>query len=153
MFYLFYSNILIEIYRIEFYICIIELLSIARNIMKYMYNICPFVLLLQKTIHRRARFDLFLYLSMNCMLVTIGTKFFQFQPIGCVASILLSNISRNTPWFLITILSNTTSTFQNNAYSDIFTLGHEPPFYMWIVYSSNSFIFDPKRKERKNRNC
>lgn len=43
LFYLFYSNILffilIEIYRIEFYICIVELLSIARHIMKYMYNI------------------------------------------------------------------------------------------------------------------
>lgn len=42
-------------------------------------------------------FDLFLYLSMNCMLVTIGAEFSQFQPTGRVASILLSNIAGNTP--------------------------------------------------------
>lgn len=70
----------------------------AYNERKYMYNICPFVLLLQKK--RRytdVRFDLFLYLSMNCMFVTIRTEFSQFQSTGCVVSILLSNISGNTP--------------------------------------------------------
>lgn len=97
-----------------------------------------------------AQFDLFLYLSMNCMLGTIGTEFSQFQPTGCVASILLSNISGNTPWFLINILSNTTSTFQNNDYSDIFTLGHEPPFYVCVNFLFKQlFDFRPKAERKK----
>ena len=123
--------------------------SIFMHISKYM---CIIHVLLYSCFKRRytdARLDLFLYLSMNCMLGTVGTEFSQFQPTGCVASILLSNISGNTPWFLISILSNTTSTFQNNAYSDIFTLGHGPPFYVWIFYSSNSFFFRPKAEIKK----
>lgn len=68
---------------------------------------------------------------MNRMLVTIGTKFSQFQSTRRIVSILLSNISGNAPRFLINIVSDTTVTFQNNLYSDIFTLGHKPPFFLF----------------------
>jgi len=64
---------------------------------------------------------------MNGMFVTIGTEFSQFQPTRRIMSILLSNISGNACWFFINTVSNTTGTFQNNPYSDIFTFGHEPP--------------------------
>ena len=122
-----------SVYYIFFFLCI-----------SYSYWALPSTL---KRWYTDVRFDLFFYLSMNCMLVTIGTEFFQFQSTGCVVSILLSNISGNTPRFFINILSDTTSTFQNNTYSDIFTLGHEPPFLL-IFDSSNSFLLDPKRRER-----
>lgn len=45
--------------------------------------------------HTRVLFDLFLYLLMNRMLVTIGTEFSQFQSAGRIVSILFSNISGN----------------------------------------------------------
>lgn len=80
---------------------------------------------------------------MNRMLVTIGTKFSQFQSTRRIVSILLSNISGNAPRFLINIVSDTTVTFQNNLDSDIFTLGHKPPFF----YSLNSSIFETKKKK------
>jgi len=97
-----------------------------------------------------AQFDLFLYLSMNCMLGTVGTEFSQFQPTRCVASILLSNISGNTPWFLINIFSNTTSTFQNNAYSDILSLGHEPPF-MCEFFIQATLLFSTQSGKKEKR--
>lgn len=119
------------------------------HIRKYM---CIIYVLLYSCFKRRytdARFDLFLYLSMNCMLGTVGTEFSQLQPTGCVASILLSNISGNTPWFLINILSNTTSTFQNNAYSYIFTLGHEPPFMCeFFIQATLLFSTQSGKKEK-----
>ena len=68
------------------------------------------------------------------MFVTIGTEFSQFQSARRIMSILLSNISKNACWFLINIVLNTTDTFQNNLYTGIFTLGHEPPF---------GFLFTP----------
>lgn len=43
----------------------------------------------------RPAFDLFLYLPMNRMFVTIGTEFFQFQSTRRIVSILLGNISGN----------------------------------------------------------
>lgn len=101
--------------------------------------------------HPSTRFDLyrFLYLPMNCMLETIGTEFSQFQSTRCIVSILLSNISRNTRWFLINIVSNTTGTFQNNPYSSIFTLGHEPPLGFWFT---QLFLFSaPKQIRRKEK--
>lgn len=39
------------------------------------------------------------YLPIKCMVVTIGTKFSQFQSIGCIVLIFLSHTSRNTRWF------------------------------------------------------
>jgi hypothetical protein len=49
-------------------------------------------------------------------------------------SILLSNISVNAPINTISVntVSDTTGTFQNNRYSDIFTLVHEPPLDFFI---------------------
>lgn len=110
-----------------------------------LYIICNFSSSLEDW-HTSGRFDLFLYLPMNRMFVTTGTEFSQFQSTGRIVSILLSNISGNAPWFLINTISKTTGTFQNNGYSDIFTLGHEPP----LVYDSlNSLIF--RSEARKNK--
>lgn len=82
---------------------------------------------------------------MNRMLVTIGTKFYQFQSTRRIVSILLSNISGNAPRFLINIVSDTTVTFQNNLYSDIFTLGHKPPFFLF----TQLFYFRNEEEKKK----
>lgn len=82
---------------------------------------------------------------MNRMLVTIGTKFSQFQSTRRIVSILLSNISGNAPRFLINIVSDTTVTFQNNLYSDIFTLGHKPPFFLF----TQLFYFRNEEEKKK----
>lgn len=84
---------------------------------------------------------------MNRMFATKGTEFSQFQSTRRIVSILLSNISRNTPRFLINTLFITTGTFQNNSYSDIFTLGHEPPLVFFD--SLNSSILRLKAKNQK----
>jgi len=84
------------------------------------------------------------------MLVTIGTEFSQFQSTRCIVSILLSNISGNAPRFLIATISGTTGTFQNHSHSDIFTLGHEPPFdfrFTQFFY----FRSEQKKKGRKKK--
>ena len=114
------------------------------------------------------QFDLFRYLPMNCMFVTIGTEFSQFQSLRRRVSILLSNISVNALIYIKTISVNTvfdtTGTFQNNRYSNIFSLVHEPPldffpqpfFYIFFLNPSSIFFsstlllyFDPKRRRRK----
>lgn len=90
--------------------------------------------------------DLFLYLSVNGMFITTGTEFSQFQSTRRIMSILLSNISGNARWFLIKTISNTTGTFQNHRYSDIFTLGHEPP----LVFDSLNFLnFRSEMRKKK----
>ena len=105
--------------------------------------------------HTHVPFDLFLYLPMNRMFVTIGTEFFQFQSIRRIVSIFLSNISGNTWWFFSNTVSDTTFTFQNHFYSDIFTLGHKSPLDFWftqlfyLVYWL--FIFDPKRRKKQKK--
>lgn len=104
------------------------------------------------TIHTCNRFHLFLYLPMNCIFVTKGTEFSQFQSTRRIVSILLSNISGNTNplWFLISIISNSTiGTFQNNCYSNIFPLGHEPPLYFWFTQLFYFAIQREKRNEKK----
>ena len=99
--------------------------------------------------HTDDRFDLFLYLPMNRMFVTTGTEFSQFQPTRRIVSILLSNISGNPHWFLINTVSNTTSTFQNNCYSGIFTLGHEPPLDFWFTQLFHFPIQNEEKKKEK----
>ena len=94
--------------------------------------------------HRRS-LDLFLYLPMNRMFETIGTKFSQFQSTRRIVPILLSNISGNARRFLI---SDTIGTFHNNRYSDIFTLGHEPPFDSWFT---QFFYFQLETKKGVNK--
>lgn len=96
--------------------------------------------------HTSGRLDLFLYLPVNRMFVTTGTEFSQFQSTRRIMSILLSNISVNAHWFLINTISNTTGTFQNHRYSDIFTLGHEPPL---VFDSFNSLIFRSETRKKK----
>lgn len=96
--------------------------------------------------HTSGRLDLFLYLPVNRMFVTTGTEFSQFQSTRRIMSILLSNISGNAHWFLINTISNTTGTFQNHRYSDIFTLGHEPPL---VFDSFNSLIFRSETRKKK----
>lgn len=93
------------------------------------------------------RFDLFFYLPMNRMFITIGAEFSQFQSTGRIVSIFFSNISGNACWFLINTVSYTTSAFQKNPYSGIFTLGHEPPLFFF--YSFKFSIFDPKKVRKK----
>lgn len=93
-----------------------------------------------------AWFDLFIYLPMNRMFVTIGTEFSQFQSIGRIVLVLLSHISGNARWYLINTVSDTTGTFQNNRYSDIFTLGHEPPLDFWLT---QRFYFRSETKKKK----
>ena len=118
---------------------------------KYMlYIICNFSSSLEDW-HTSGRFDLFLYLPMNRMFVTTGTEFSQFQPIRRIASILLSNISRNALWCFINTVSDTTSTFQNNRYSDIFTLGHEPPL-TFFIYSTLLFLIRNEEEAGKEKN-
>ena len=46
-------------------------------------------------LHTCARFDLFLYLPVNRMFVTIWTEFSQLQSIRRIVPVLLSNISGN----------------------------------------------------------
>jgi len=85
---------------------------------------------------------------MNRMFVTIRAEFFQVQLTRCIVSILLSNISGNAPRFFIQTISDTTGTFQNNYYSDIFTLSHEPPLdfeFTQFFY----FRFEPKRRRKE----
>jgi hypothetical protein len=56
-----------------------------------------FLIFLGRVTYKRSdRFDLFLNLPMNCMFVTKGTEFSQFQSTRRIMSILLSNISGNT---------------------------------------------------------
>lgn len=56
-----------------------------------------FLIFLGRVTYKRSdRFDLFLYLPVNCMFVTKRTEFSQFQSTGRIMSILLSNISGNT---------------------------------------------------------
>jgi len=83
----------------------------------------------------------------NRMFATKGTEFSQFQSTRCIVSILLSNISRNTPRFLINTLFITTATFQNNSYSYIFTLGHEPPLVFFDSLNSSILRFEAKKKK------
>lgn len=101
--------------------------------------------------HMGTRFDLFLYLPMNRMFVTIGTEFSQLQSTRCIVSILLSNISGNAPWFFINTVSDTTGTFQNNCYSGIFTLGHEPPLDFWFTQLFYFRYETKKKKETKKK--
>ena len=82
------------------------------------------------------------------MFATKGTEFSQFQSTRCIVSILLSNISGNARWFLINTISNTTGTFQNHRYSDIFTLGHEPPLDFSFT---QLFLFQSETKKKKGR--
>jgi len=100
--------------------------------------------------HTSDQFSLFLYLPVNRMFATTGTEFSQFQSTRRIVSILLSNISGNTRWFLINTVSNTTGTFQNNPYSDIFTFGHEPPLFVFLIHLTLLF-YDSKRKGTKNK--
>ena len=118
---------------------------------RYIYRISFSCFLKVKGRHPSTGSDLylFLYLPMNCMFETIGTEFSQFQSTRCIVSILLSNISGNTCWFLINIVSNTTSTFQNNPYSSIFTLGHEPPLVFWFTQFFS--IFRPGANKKKGK--
>lgn len=101
--------------------------------------------------HASDRFDLFLYLPVNRMFVTRGTEFSQFQSTRRIMSIFLSNISGNAHWFLINTVSNTTGTFQNNRYSGIFTLGHEPPLDFWLTQLFYLSIFRSEAKKKKGR--
>lgn len=100
--------------------------------------------------HTSDPFSLFLYLCVNHMFATTGTEFSQFQPTRRIVSILLSNISGNTRWFLINTLLITTGTFQNNSYSDIFTLSHEPPLVGFLIHLTLLF-FDSKRRRIRER--
>ncbi len=59
-----------------------------------LYRICRFASSLESG-HANNQFDLFLYLPMNCMFVTRGTEFSQFQSTRRIMSIFLSNISGN----------------------------------------------------------
>lgn len=99
--------------------------------------------------HKGVRFDLFLYLPMNRMFVTIGAEFSQFQSIRRIVSILLSNISGNARWCLINTVSDTTGTLQNNRYSNIFTLGHEPPLDFLFTQLFHFRSETKKKNERK----
>lgn len=90
--------------------------------------------------------NLFLYLPVNRMFITTGTEFSQLQSTRRIMSILLSNISGNARWFLIKTISNTTGTFQNHRYSDIFTLGHEPPL---VFDSFNSLNLRSEMRKKK----
>ena len=106
------------------------------------------------TIHTCNCFHIFLYLPMNCIFVTKGIEFSQFQSTRCIVSILLSNISGNTNplWFLISIISNNTiGTFQNNCYSNIFPLGHELPLYFWFTQLFSFAIQREKRIQKKKK--
>lgn len=112
-----------------------------------LYNMSFFIFLGLEGGHVGDRFDLFLYLPVNRMFVTKGTEFSQFQSTRRIMSILLSNISGNARWFFINTVSNTAGTFQNNRYSDIFTLRHEPPLGFWLT----QFFYFPIRREAKER--
>ena len=96
--------------------------------------------------HTSDRLNLFLYLPVNRMFITTGTEFSQLQSTRRIMSILLSNISGNARWFLIKTISNTTGTFQNHRYSDIFTLGHEPSL---VFDSFNSLNFRSEMRKKK----
>jgi hypothetical protein len=82
------------------------------------------------------------------MFVTIGTEFSQFQSIRRIVSIFLSNISGNPRRYLINTVS-TTGTFQNNPYSDIFPLGHEPPLDFLIYYNRLFLILNEEERKEK----
>lgn len=90
-------------------------------------------------------FNLFLYLSVNGMLVAIGTKFLQFRSNRCIAAIFSSSISRNTREFFINAILVTTSTFRGNCYSYISTLGHK----LTLDIGSTSLFYPEKEKKEK----
>ena len=79
------------------------------------------LLIILRFIHRNS---LFLQFSMNGLFGAIRTEFFRFQSSRCISTILLGSISRNTRKPFITIIPSTTSTFQSNYYSCIFTFSH-----------------------------
>jgi hypothetical protein len=83
------------------------------------------------------------------MFVTIRTEFSQFQSLRRRVSILLSNISVNAPINTVSVntVSDTTGTFQNNRYSDIFTLVHEPP----LDFFPQPFFYILIRNEEEER--
>lgn len=85
----------------------------------------------------------FFYLSMNGMLVTIGTKFIWFQSNRCIASIFPSRISRNPRESFINTILGTTSALQSNCYSYISALGHKLTLNIGFCFSTS------KRKREK----
>ena len=50
-------------------------------------------------------------------------------------------------YYYINTISNTTGTFQNNRYSDIFTLSHEPPLVFFDSLNSSILRFEAKKKK------
>ena len=85
----------------------------------------------------------FFYLSVNGMLVTIGTKFIWFQSNRCIASIFPSRISRNPRESFINTILGTTSALQSNCYSYISALGHK-----LILDIGSTLLFDLKKREK-----